>query len=81
MHDRSLSWFGTGTSGKSGGFKLSNVIKFVYLHTMYITAHFHGLGQTLQRKVVEVKKLMLINFYISRYNVHYRSLSWLGTDT
>jgi len=31
MHDRSLSWFGTGTSGKNGGFKLSNVIKFVYL--------------------------------------------------
>jgi len=78
---------------------------------MYNTAHFHGLGQTFQEKVVEVKKtdvnkfvyfqiqctlpltfmtcyrhfnekkvavlrsVMLINLYISRYNIHYRSLS------
>ena len=48
---------------------------------MYITAHFHGLGQTLQRKFVEVKKTDVNKFVYFQIQCTLRSLSWLGTDT
>jgi hypothetical protein len=48
IHYRSLSWLGTDALIKSGGVKLSNVIKFVYCFPDTAVALFHDFPRMVQ---------------------------------